>query len=157
MELKRKNNHFYKYREWSSLYIIQKLINFYIFNGKKTKANRIVFKALYEIEKKTKKDPLFVLTKAIFNLKTVFELKKIRKGAVTFEVPFPVYSKKKQIMIALRWIILSVKEDKNKMTIASSLAKNLIESSEKRGKCIEKKAKFLKQVHMNRVYMFWRW
>ena len=95
MELKEKNNNFYKYREWSSLYIIQKLINFYIFSGKKTKANRIIFRALHEIEKKTKKDPLIVVTKAIFNLKTAFELKRIRKGAVTFEVPFPIYSKKK--------------------------------------------------------------
>ena len=157
MELKEKNNNFYKYREWSSLYIIQKHINFYIFSGKKTKANRIIFRALHEIEKKTKKDPLIVVTKAIFNLKTAFELKRIRKGAVTFEVPFPIYSKKKQIMAALRWVVLSVKEDKNKTAISSSLAKNLIEASEHRGKCIEKKTKFLKQVHMNRVYMFWRW
>lgn len=123
----------------------------FIFNGKTIHAYRIVFNALKIIQQKTKKDPVLVLTKALFNLKNSFELKKVRKGAVTFEVPFPVHSKRKQILTALRLIRLSLKGTKK--DVSESLANTIIESYEKKGVCFEKKIQTLKRLYSNRVYM----
>ena len=156
MEQKKNNiNIYYKNRQWSSAFLVQKLINLYIKNGKKNQANKIVFKALQKINLKTKKDSFLILTKAIFNLKNSFELKKIKKGAVVFEIPFPIKNKKKQIFKALHLLVRASKiKEKN---LSDSLADSIIEASQKKGVCFQNKVDFLKKVHSNRVYLHWRW
>lgn len=152
---KNKINTYYKNRQWTSVFLVKKLINLYIQNGKKNQANKIVLEALEKINKKTKKDSFLILSKAVFNLKNSFELKKIKKGAVMFEIPFPVKDKRKQILKALR-LLAKVSRTKEK-NLSDSLADNIIQASLKKGICFENKIDFLKKVHSNRVYLHWRW
>lgn len=91
----------------------------------------------------------------MFNLKNSFELKKIKKGAVVFEIPFPIKNKKKQIFKALHLLVRASKiKEKN---LSDSLADSIIEASQKKGVCFQNKVDFLKKVHSNRVYLHWRW
>lgn len=56
---KNKINTYYKNRQWTSVFLVKKLINLYIQNGKKNQANKIVLEALEKINKKNKKGFFF--------------------------------------------------------------------------------------------------
>ncbi|MCP2606476.1 30S ribosomal protein S7, partial [Candidatus Aminicenantes bacterium AC-708-I09] len=55
--------------------LIAKLINVVMKDGKKSKAQKIVYGALEEIRKKTKQDPLKQFEKAVENVRPLLETK----------------------------------------------------------------------------------
>ncbi|MCY4325545.1 MAG: 30S ribosomal protein S7, partial [Betaproteobacteria bacterium] len=60
--------------------LVSKFINVVMRRGKKSVAERIVYRAMEEIEKKHKQDPVEVFTKAVENVKPQMEVKTRRVG-----------------------------------------------------------------------------
>lgn len=98
--------------------LVGKFINSIMKKGKKPLAQKIFYTALDEVGKKLKdKDPLDILNTAINNVKPLIEVRSRRVGGATYQVPVEV-SPKRQLSLAIRWIITAVKKKKGKpMTV----------------------------------------
>ena len=94
---------FYPDAKYGSL-TIAKFINFVMYDGKKTSAEKIIYTALDNIKAKTKLDPLKVFTDAINNIRPNLEVMSRRVGGATYQVPVEVKSKRSETL-ALRWLL----------------------------------------------------
>ena len=70
--------------------VIAKLINTLTSDGKKSKAESILYGAFEVVEEKTKGEALKVFKKALENIKPVLEVKSRRVGGATYQVPVEV-------------------------------------------------------------------
>src|SRR3989338_5142636 len=70
--------------------MVSKFINLVMRRGKKSLAQKIVYRAFDIIRDKTQKDPLEIFEKAIDNAKPLLEVKPKRVGGATYQVPRPV-------------------------------------------------------------------
>ena len=82
---------------------VTRLINNIMLDGKKGVAQRIVYGAFDIISEKTGKDPLEVFDQAMENVMPQLEVKAVRKGGATYQVPFEVRAERKQTL-GLRWL-----------------------------------------------------
>src|SRR4030067_1712105 len=83
---------------------IARLINKLTDDGKKSKAERILYGAFDVIEDKTKAEPMKTFKKAIDNIKPILEVKSRRVGGATYQVPVEVRPERK-LSLALRWLV----------------------------------------------------
>ena len=93
--------------------VITKFINSLMLDGKKTVAEKIVYRTFDIIKEKTKQDPLEVFNEAIKNVKPNLEVKSRRVGGATYQVPVEVRSERAQAL-AIRWLIESSKKEEIK-------------------------------------------
>jgi len=101
--------------------VITKFINSLMLDGKKTVAEKIVYKTFEIIKEKSKQDPLDVFNEAIKNVRPNLEVKSRRVGGATYQVPVEVRSDRGQAL-AIRWLIESSKKRGDK-TMQERLSK----------------------------------
>ncbi len=129
---------------------LAKFINYIMSRGKKTVAQKIVYQAFAEIEKQTKKKPLEVFDLAIKNVSPLLEVKARRIGGANYQVPIEVRGERR-FNLACRWLIQAAKGKKGK-PMASKLAQELIEASQKQGEAIKKKEEVHRMAEANRAF-----
>ena len=83
--------------------IVTRLINNVMLDGKKGVAQKIVYGAFDIISEKTGKEALEVFEQAMENVMPQLEVKAVRKGGATYQVPFEVRPERKQTL-GLRWL-----------------------------------------------------
>ena len=67
---------------------LSKFMNVIMESGKKAVAERIIYGALEQVEKKAQKDPLEVFMTAVNNIKPMVEVKSRRVGGANYQVPW---------------------------------------------------------------------
>ena len=92
---------------------LAKFINFIMYDGKKTTAEKIIYSALDRIKEKTKEDPIKVFNDAVNNIRPNLEVRSRRVGGATYQVPQEVKAKRSQTL-ALRWLLAASRKRKNK-------------------------------------------
>ena len=122
--------------------VITKFINSLMIDGKKTVAEKIVYKTFDIIKEKTKQDPLDVFNEAIKNVRPNLEVKSRRVGGATYQVPVEVRSDRGQAL-AIRWLIESSKKRGDK-TMQERLSKEFLDASTNKGSAIKKKKTYIK-------------
>ena len=145
---------FYPDSKYDSL-ILSKFINFIMFDGKKTTAEKIVYNALELIKTKTKEDPLKTFNDAINNIRPNLEVRSRRVGGATYQVPQEVKSKRGQTL-ALRWLLEASKKRKNK-TMSDKLFNELMDASQKKGSAIKKREDTHRMAESNKAFAHFRW
>lgn len=78
--------------------LVTRLINNVMYDGKRGVAQKIVYGAFDIISEKTGKDPLEVFEAAMENVMPLLEVKAVRKGGATYQVPFDVRPERKQTL-----------------------------------------------------------
>lgn len=142
--------------------IIQKLSNFIMQNGEKTKAYQIIKKVFLILSHKTLKPPLTVVRDAIDNVKPIFELRKARISGSTQFIP-ALLQLQKQENVAIRWIVQSAKEKKRRKGVAkdhafeSFLAQEIFDAFKLQGTARQKRDEIHKLAEANRTLAFQRW
>jgi len=81
--------------------LVAKLINYLMYQGKKSTATTLVYDAFDIIQDKQKEEPLEVFKKAISNIAPVLEVRSRRVGGATYQVPVEVKENRASIGIAL--------------------------------------------------------
>ena len=119
---------FYPDPKYESL-VLSKFINFIMYDGTKTTAEKIIYSALNQIKNKTKEDPLKVFNDAINNIRPNLEVRSRRVGGATYQVPVEVKTKRSQAL-ALKWLLEASKKRKNK-TMSDKLFNELMDASQK--------------------------
>lgn len=99
-----------------------------------------------------------ILYQAIENVKPPLELRRVRKGGTTYQVP-AIVSQKRQERLAIKWIIESALKRKNKKgnTFPESLVTEILEAFNKTGQPRQKRDEILKIAEYNRAYTRYRW
>jgi len=145
---------FYPESKYGSL-VLAKFINFIMYDGKKAVAEKIIYSALDEIEKKTKQDPIKVFNDAISNIRPNLEVRSRRVGGATYQVPVEVKTKRSQTL-ALRWLLEATRKRKNK-TMSERLFNELMDASQRKGSAMKKREDTHKMAESNKAFAHYRW
>ncbi len=134
---------------------VHKLINKVMWDGKKSKAEKIVYKAFELIEKEMKKNPVEVFEQAVENVRPLVEVRPRRVGGATYQIPIEIdeeRSKKKAIM----WIVQSAREREGR-PMYERLAAEIMAAYRGEGASIKKKEALHKTAEANRAFVHYRW
>jgi len=135
--------------------LVAKLVNRVMWDGKKTKAQKIVYKAFEYIKQRMGKDPLEVFKQAVENVKPVLEVRPRRVGGATYQVPVEV-QEPRRTSLALRWIVTAARAKRGK-PMALKLAQELMDAYNNTGAAIKKKEDIHKMAEANRAFAHYRW
>lgn len=145
---------FYPEAKYESL-VLAKFINFVMYDGKKTTAEKIIYNTLKKIKDKTKEDPIKIFNDAINNIRPNLEVRSRRVGGATYQVPVEVKSKRSQTL-ALRWLLEASRKRKNK-TMSDKLFNELMDASQKKGAAIKKREDTHRMAESNKAFAHYRW
>lgn len=123
--------------------------------GKKSTAQKIVYKAFDLIKEQTKKEPLEIFKLAIENASPVLEVKPKRIGGATYQVPMEVRGERR-LALAYRWIIEGARSKKGK-PMAEKLAQELIDATNNQGNALKKKNDMHRMAEANKAFAHFRW
>jgi len=135
--------------------LVEKLINYVMWDGKKSLARKIVYRAFALIEEKTGEPALEVFYKAVANCAPKLETRSRRVGGAAYQVPFEVPADR-QRTLALRWIVRAARA-RGERTMAERLAAELLAAANKEGKAYEKKLESHRMAEANRPFAHYRW
>lgn len=138
--------------------LVSKLINRVMKDGKKTVAQKQVYKAFKIIKEKTNLDPLIVFNKALENVKPTMEVRPRRIGGAAYQVPMPVKGERRD-SLAIRWLVLAARSRPNREyhTFAEKLAAELIDAFNNTGGAVKKKEDTHKMAEANKAFAHFRW
>lgn len=135
--------------------LVSKFIDKVMWDGKKSIAEKIVYRALDILAHRTKKNPLEVFHKALDNVKPEVELKSRRVGGATYQIPVEVRPDR-QVSLAMRWIIGFARERKAK-PMDEKLAQELFDAYNGTGAAVKKRDDTHKMAEANRAFAHFRW
>jgi len=135
--------------------LVQRFVNSVMWDGKKSLARRLVYRALDLMEKRLKEDPLRAFRKAMDNVKPELEVKARRVGGATYQVPVEVRLDRK-MSLAIRWILRYARARSEKSMI-EKLAGELIDAYNNRGGAIKKREDTHKMAEANKAFAHYRW
>ena len=134
---------------------LAKFMNVIMQGGKKAVAERIVYGALEQIEKKNPgKDPLEAFTIAINNVKPMVEVKSRRVGGANYQVPVEVRPVRR-LALSMRWIKEAARK-RGENSMARKLAAELVDASENRGGAIKKREETHRMAEANKAFAHYR-
>lgn len=138
--------------------LVTKLINRSMYDGKKSVAQKQVYKAFELIEAETKKDPMEIFNAAIENIRPEMEVRPRRVGGAAYQVPMPVRGDRKD-SLAIRWLIAAARAKSNSdfHTFAEKLARELIEASKGEGGAVKKREEVEKVAEANKAFSHFNW
>jgi len=124
-------------------------------SGKKSLAQKIIYKSLDIIKEKTSNDPLEILEKAIRNATPLIEVKARRVGGSTYQVPTEIRAYR-GTNLALRWLTEFAKKRAGK-NMASKLANEIIDASNDNGNTIRKREETHRMAEANKAFAHYRY
>lgn len=103
-------------------------------------------------------DPMKIFMMALQNCEPVVITKRIKRGGAIYDVPFPLDAEQSR-WHSMKWLIKSVldRPRPRKKSFAETMAQELIEASENRGKIIKKRDDVHKLAEANKAYSHYRW
>ena len=137
--------------------LVSKIINKVMRDGKKTVAQRIVYKALEDIEKAGKK-PMTVLDQAMTNISPKMEVRPRRVGGASYQVPVEVRGDRREAL-AIRWLITAARDKNNKEfhTFSGKLAAELMAAADGTGSAVKRREDTLRVAEANKAFAHFRW
>lgn len=151
----KKINHLQGDRIYGSTKVTQ-FINYVMWDGKKTIAEKIVYGALDIIkEREGVENPMVVFEEALKNAGPEMEVKSRRVGGANYQVPIPV-KVERQVSLAMRWILDAARSGKGK-SMAERLADELITASKNEGSAVTKKINTHKMAEANKAFAHFAW
>ncbi len=133
---------------------LSKLMNVIMVSGKKAIAERIIYGALEQVEKKIGKDPLEVFMVALNNVKPMVEVKSRRVGGANYQVPVEVRPVRR-MALAMRWLKESARK-RGEKSMSQRLANELMEAAEGRGGAMKKRDEVHRMAEANKAFSHFR-
>ena len=134
--------------------VITKFINRLMLDGKKSVAEKILYKAFDKIES-TNKDPLETFQEAMDNVRPQIEVRSRRVGGATYQVPVEVRADRAQAL-AIRWLVEAARK-RGELTMVARLSAELLDASQQRGASVKKREDTHKMAEANRAFAHYRW
>ena len=135
--------------------LLAKFINMMMEDGKKSVAERLIYKALDQVAEKKGDEPLGLLEQAMENVRPVVEVKSRRVGGATYQVPVEVRPARRN-SLAMRWLIDAARKRSEK-SMAHRLAGELMDAADARGSAVKKKEDTHRMAEANKAFSHYRW
>ncbi|MFP4144656.1 MAG: 30S ribosomal protein S7 [Phycisphaeraceae bacterium] len=137
--------------------VLARFINCVMRDGKKSRAQRIIYNAFDEIEKRTKGEPtaLEIFHKALDNVKPNVEVRSKRVGGANYQVPMQV-NRRRQQSLAFRWLINSSRSDKGK-PMHLRLARELMDAARGEGRSVQTRDQTHRMADANKAFAHFAW
>lgn len=135
--------------------VVSKLINNLMIDGKKGKAQKIVYDAFDIIAEKTGEEALEVFNKAMDNIMPVLEVKARRVGGANYQVPIEVRPERRQTL-GIRWILAAARKRGEKV-MAQRLAGELLDAANNTGAAVKKREDTHKMAEANKAFAHYRY
>ena len=135
--------------------LVAKFVNILMKHGKKSVAEKILYKAFDNVQKKIGHEGIEVFKKALENVRPFVEVKSRRVGGATYQVPVEVRAVR-QTTLAMRWIVDAAKKRGEKSMI-NKLAGELMDASEQKGAAMKKREETLRMAEANKAFSHYRW
>src|SRR5689334_23357467 len=133
---------------------LSKFMNVIMESGKKAVAERIIYGALDQVEKKSGKDPLEVFTVALNNIKPMVEVKSRRVGGANYQVPVEVRPVRR-VALAMRWLRDAARL-RGEKDMGMRLAGELAEAAEGKGGAMKKREEVHRMAEANKAFSHYR-
>ncbi len=135
--------------------MLSKMINYLMEDGKKSKAEKIVYTAFEIMAQRTKSNPLEVFSKAMRNLMPTLEVRSRRVGGQSYQVPVEVRPSRK-LCLATRWLLNAARARKGR-PMAEKLAMELMDAANGAGEAMKKREDTHRMAESNRAFAHYRW
>jgi len=135
--------------------LVSKLVAKLMFDGKKSSAEGVVYKAFDILQKKLNDDPLKLFKQALDNVKPVLEVRSRRVGGATYQVPVEVRPDRR-VSLGLRWLVQYSRE-RGEKTMQDRIANEIMDALNNRGASIKKREDVHKMAESNRAFAHYRW
>nr|QWZ47636.1 ribosomal protein S7 [Plagiomnium acutum] len=134
--------------------LVNMMVNRILKHGKKSLAYRILYRAMENIKRKTKKNPLSILRQAIRRVTPNVTVKARRLGGSTYQVPIEIKSAQGKAL-AIRWL-LGASRKRSGRNMAFKLSYELIDAARDNGDAIRKKEETHRMAEANRAFAHFR-
>ena len=135
--------------------VITKFINTLMQDGKKSVAQKIMYGAIANLDRRGEEKGIDLFENAIENVKPLLEVKSRRVGGATYQVPVEVRAIRRQTL-ALRWLVDSARK-RNERTMVDRLANELFDAANERGNAFKKKEDMHRMAEANKAFAHYRW
>ena len=135
--------------------LVTRLINRIMVDGKKGKAQSILYNAFAIIEEKTDRQPMEVFEQALDNVLPLLELKARRVGGSNIQIPVEV-SQERRLALGLRWIV-QYSRSRGEKTMEMRLANEIIDAANGTGGSVKKREDVHKMADANKAFAHYRW
>lgn len=130
--------------------VLTRFINYMMYDGKKSTAERVVYDALNKIKEDSKLDPIKVFEKALENVSPLVEVTSRRVGGANYQVPREVRPARR-FMLSARWIIDAARKKKG-AAMSKKLAEELLAAYKNEGAAMKKKLDMHRMAEANRAF-----
>jgi small subunit ribosomal protein S7 len=135
--------------------LVTQIVNCVMVDGKKSTAERVVYKALDRVGEKTGRSPVEVLEQAIKTVTPVLEVKSRRVGGANYQVPVEVPQRRGRTL-AIRWLVTYSRERREKH-MDEKLASEILDALEQQGGSFKKKDDMYRMAQANKAFAHYRW
>ncbi len=135
--------------------VVTKFTNGLMRDGKKSVAEKTIYGAFDQIQKKTGQDPLKVFHEAIENVKPAVEVRSRRVGGATYQVPVEVRAARRQTL-AIRWLVDTARK-RSEDTMTERLSGELLDAANNRGAAVKKREDTHRMAEANKAFSHYRW
>ena len=129
-------------------------INRMMYGGKRSLAQSIMYGALDLVEERVKRNPVDVFEQALRNVTPAIEVKPMRVGGATYQVPVEV-PHDRAISVAMRWLLESAR-NRGGRNMAEKLANELMDALNGQGSAVKKKDDTHRMAEANRAFAHFR-
>lgn len=135
--------------------MVAKFTNYVMRRGKKTTAQKVMYRTFDTLEKTYKQDPLAVFDAAIQNVGPQVEIKSRRIGGAAYQVPREVQGERR-LALACRWLLDAARSKKGK-PMHEKLAEELMLASKNEGTAIKKRMDTHRMAEANKAFAHFSW
>jgi len=136
--------------------LVTKFVSTIMRGGKRSTAERIMYKALDIVKDKSSDDPLKVFKKAVDNVKPSLEVKSRRVGGSNYQVPVEV-SPNRRLSLAIRWLAGYARGRGDGKTMQEKLANEFLDAANLRGGAVKKREDTHRMAEANKAFAHYRW
>ena len=129
-------------------------INRMMYGGKRSLAQSIMYGALDLVEERVKRNPVDVFEQALRNVTPAIEVKPMRVGGATYQVPVEV-PHDRAVSVAMRWLLESAR-NRGGRNMAEKLANELMDALNGQGSAVKKKDDTHRMAEANRAFAHFR-
>ena len=136
--------------------LLTKFISTVMRDGKRSTAERILYRSFDIIKERTGDDPIKVFKKAVDNVKPSLEVKSRRVGGSNYQVPVEV-NPNRRLSLSIRWLVGYARERGDGKTMHEKLANELMDAANLRGGAVKKREDVHRMAEANKAFAHYRW
>ncbi len=135
--------------------LVTRFVNALMERGKRSVAERMLYRALDAAERRGGQDAMSLLKQAMNNVKPVLEVKSRRVGGANYQVPVEVRPERRTAL-AIRWLITYAAQ-RTDHSMTEKLAAEILAAAKNEGGAVKKREDTHKMAEANKAFAHYRW